>query len=242
MSTHILVINGSPRKKNNTSYMVECAIKGIEKVKDVTVETYDFAGKKFSGCKASCADYCMKHGKCAISDDLNEFMERYLNADGIIWAAPVYHVGPPAQVKCAVDRLCNVFFSYLKGDLPRLNKPCGILVQGSSRWGGQELTIQFFIEHCVLMKCLPVAGDMPNSYFGVAGYAPTWEAGSILEDPIALDTSEVTATRVAEMAKILKSGISLHEEELPDNYFLDKLLEKRRNQEDDIDMSWQKKK
>jgi len=241
MTINILGINGSPRSKSNTAIILDRALQGAASVSGVRVETYTFCDKNFSGCKATCMAYCMKNGQCMIKDDFNQFMELYLKADGVIWAAPVYHVGPPAQVKCVMDRLGNVLFSYLRGESPRLNKACGAIVQGSSRWGGQELALQVFINHFVLMKCVPVAGDMPNSYFGVAGHAPTWKPGSICEDKLALMTAKNLGIRVAEMAKILKDGIEQQRKKLPDAYFLDKILEKRRNREEMIDMEWQKK-
>lgn len=242
MGVKILAINCSPRKENNTSIMLERAVAGAKSISGVEVEMFDFAGKEFHGCKATCAAYCMKNGVCSIKDDLNDLMERYLAADGVIWAAPVYHVGPPAQVKAALDRIGNVMFSYLKGSYARLNKPCTALVQGSSRWGGQELTIQFFLESFMLLGCIPVKGDMPKSYYGVAGYAPTWQPGSLNEDPIALETAEVAGVRVAEMTKIIRAGIEANRDELPTTYFLDKVLEERRSREEEISMDWQKKK
>jgi len=241
MTINILGINGSPRSKSNTAIILDRALQGAASVSGVCVETYNFCDKDFCGCKATCMAYCLKNGKCTIKDDFNQFMELYLKADGVLWAAPVYHAGPPGQVKCVMDRLGNVLFSYFRRESPRLNKACGAIVQGSSRWGGQELALQSFINHFVLMKCVPVTGDMPKSYFGVAGYAPTWKPGSICEDQLALMTAENTGIRVAEMAKILKDGTEQQREELPDVYFLDKILEKRRNREETIDMEWEKK-
>lgn len=240
MRIRILGINGSPRKQNNSSIMLERALKGAQKVEGVEVEVYNFSGKEFHGCKADCMAYCMKNGKCSIKDDLNDLFEQYMAADGVIWSAPVYHVGPPAQVKAALDRMGNIMFSYLKGKVPHLTKPCTAVVQGSSRWGGQELTIQFFIESFLLMSCIPVTGDMPKSYFGVAGYAPTWEYGSIEEDQVALDTAENAGLRVAEMTKIIKTGLVQCADELPDLYYPAQVFEERRNRQDKISMNWQK--
>lgn len=241
MTTRILVINCSPRLKSNSSYLVERAIAGASSVKDIVIDTYDFAGKHFNGCQASCMAYCMEHGTCCQKDDFNTFMEKYCAADGIIWVAPTYHVGPPAQVKAAIDRLGNVLFSYMKGSLPRFNKVCSVVTQGSTRWGGQEYTLQFFIESFMLLKCIPVAGDMPKSYFGVAGYAPTWEVGSILEDKEALEQTEKMAIRTAEMTKVIRAGLEAYRDELPENYFFHDMLEARRNRKEKIDMAWQKK-
>lgn len=237
----ILVVNCSPRSKNNSSFLAERAIKGASAIKDIEIDTYDFANKQFNGCMASCMAHCMKNGTCCQKDDFNTFRDKYIAADGIIWVAPTYHVGPPAQTKAVIDRLCNCMFSYLKGSMPRFNKVCSIITQGSTRWGGQEYVEQFFLESFVLMKCIPVAGDMPKSYFGVAGYAPTWEYGSIKEDEVALECAEVIGMRTAEMAKVIQAGLEACRAELPKSYFFREVLEDRKNREEIIDMAWQKK-
>lgn len=243
MPIKILGINGSPRAKNNTSYMLDRALKGAASVKNVEIQTYNFSSKDFNGCRGSCVAYCMKNGKCCIQDDFNNFLESYLSADGLIWAAPTYHAGPPSQVKAATDRLGNVLFSFLKGNMPRFNKSCGAITNGSSRWGGQELTVQFFLESIVQLKCIPVPGDSPKSNMAVIGYAPTWEPGSILEDTVALDASENLGVRVAEMTKIVKAGIEHYREELPKLYFPEEVISARRAAKDaKIDMAWQNKK
>ena len=241
-SLTILAINGSPRRKNNTSIILEEAIKGAQEVDTVQVDLFEFASKRIEGCRGDCITYCQREGKCVIKDDFNGLMEMWIPADGILFAAPVYHMGPPGQVKCAVDRLGNVQFSYLKGNLPRYNKVCGPIVQGSSRWGGQEITLQFFIEHFLLMNCIPLTGDMPKSYLGVAGYAPTWERDSILKDPIGLENARNLGRRVAETARIIRAGRDALEREIPDIYFYEKIFDRRRKESVSSSLNWQEKK
>lgn len=241
-TVHILAINGSPRHKNNTEKILKEALTGAHSVPGVTSEIFEFKGRKFEGCKGDCIRYCMREGKCCIDDDLNEFLERWLEADGIIFGSPVYHMGPPGQVKAALDRLGNVLFAYLRGKFPRMNKVCGVIVQGSSRWGGQEITIQFFIQSFLTMNCIPITGDMPQSYLGVAGYAQTWSPDSILEDKLALDSARNLGRRIAETTKIVQAGIQAIKDELPDLYFCKRILEERSKIEIPIDIEWQKKK
>jgi hypothetical protein len=85
MSLQILLINGSPRVKNNTSYLIQRAISGVQSVNGAELKTYEFAKKEFHGCNGICYSYCMKNGKCCVKDDFNDFMKAFLEADGIIW-------------------------------------------------------------------------------------------------------------------------------------------------------------
>lgn len=219
----VLLINCSPRPKSNTGILLDKAQAGVLKVKGFQTSHFELAGKRMEGCRGVCSEFCASKGSCLIKDDFAEFQRLWLEADGIIYGTPVYHMGPPAQIKCAIDRLGNVLFASLKKEMPRFLKPCGVIVQGSSRWGGQEITAQFFVAHSLLMNCLPVTGDMPMSYIGVLGYAPTWESDSILSDEAALCASENLGVRVAEVVKIITLGREACSSELPDVYWLERM-------------------
>lgn len=242
MAVKILLINGSPRVKNNSSYLIEKAKEGVLSVSDVEIKTFEFCGKQFAGCKGNCATYCMKHGTCSQKDDdMQEFMDLFLWADGIIWVCPVYHASVPSQVRAVLDRMGNTICSYLRHRIPRFNKPTGIIVHGSSRYGGQELCLDFFLNSITELRCLVVAGDSPKANMGVIGYAPTWEPGSIQEDTLALEASVEMGRNVALMSKIVQAGIRKVGSELTDRFFPDQMFETRRNTDMEIDMAWQKK-
>ncbi len=223
----VLLINCSPRPKNNTSILLDKARAGILKVKGVQTSHFEFAGKTFEGCKAVCREFCATKAHCVIKDDFEEFMRLWLKADGIIYGTPVYTMGPPGQIKCALDRLGNVIFASFKKEMPRFLKPSGFIVQGSDRWGGQELTAQSFVTMFLSMNCLPVTGDMPDSYIGVLGQAPTKDPTSILTDEVALRSAENLGIRVAEMVKIIALGREACSSELPDVYWLERMRERR---------------
>lgn len=216
---NILIINGSVRKNGNSQILADQAEKGARQVKDTQVRQFAFFGKEFAGCRAECAAYCQQHGKCAIHDDLQSLWEEFLWADGIVWVVPVYHVGVPGQVKCAMDRLCNMQYKYFQGRYPRWNKVWGSIAQGASRWGGQEFTIQWLIESALLMKCLPIAADAPKSYFGVAGHASSWDKSGIEADETAMALAENMGKRGAETAQIFLKGREALQDQLEMLYF-----------------------
>jgi len=221
----IMAINGSPKPKNNTSILLEEAIRGALDVGGVEVERFGFAGKKISPCLGGCSAYCRQHGICAREDDFDEFASMWLRADGIIFGTPIYHMGPPSQVKAALDRLGEIFFASSGGRYPRFCKVGGAIVQGGVRYGGQEVVIQQIIDHFLLMNCLPVTGDMPESYLGVGGFAPNTEY--LREDRVARETAYSLGRRVAEMAKIVKAGVQALSAELPAEYFYSRRLPDR---------------
>jgi multimeric flavodoxin WrbA len=220
----ILGIAGSPRKNGNTTKMVEGALQGAMSVSGVETDLYELAGKKIGYC-VSCYK-CVEKGECVIKDDLQDIVKRYMEADGIIWGAPVYHMSIPASMKAVFDRMgCSVVSHYAgRGkDVPRLGKACGVLTNGYHRYGGQDFALNFMMNSCVLMNGVVVSGDKnTGSYVGAAACtgSPDLESKDvILKDEEGMRCAESVGRRVAEMARIIKVGISTLKNELPAEYF-----------------------
>lgn len=227
VKVNILGICGSPRGDSNSLILLNKALEGAQQLAGVEVDTYNFKGKKIEFCR-HCLAYCSKHLECRHKDDFQEFKEKWLKADGIIWSVPVYHMGPPAKVRAALDRLSEVEFHTLRATQPDVKEPkyprfCkvgGTITQGGTKYGGQEITLQFFMNHFVLLDSFPVTGDMPESYLGVAGHVPNREA--LLENHELLQSAFSLGKRVAETAKIIKAGIMLTINSLPEEYLYSK--------------------
>ena len=101
----VLLINGSPHE-NGTTFT---ALKQVEKsLNDNGIETEIFwiGNKPISGCIGCYA--CMKLGKCAIDDIVNEFVEKANSADGFIFGTPVHYAGMSGLLTSFMDR---VFYS-----------------------------------------------------------------------------------------------------------------------------------
>jgi multimeric flavodoxin WrbA len=196
--------------------MLDEAIAALHDMPGIAVRKYSLAGKRIAGCVA--CHRCRDLGTCYTRDDFDEFLHLWLGADGLIYAAPVFHFGPPGLAKNAFDKLGHVMFAKFNRRLPRFCKVGGILVQGSSRYGGQEAAIGFFVSSLLLMNCMPVSGDTPGSYVGGAGFAPTWQKGSIRKDQPSLDVARNVARRVAEMTLVVRNGLNSLSSVLPKEY------------------------
>lgn len=236
----ILVINGSPRTKSNSAILAELAAKGASSVKDMEVSIFSFAGKQFYGCTGMCHAFCQNSGTCCQDDGFNDFADAWLEADGIVWVVPTYHAGPPAQIKAVLDRLGNSLFSVTRGKIARFNKPTGIIVNGTSRFGCQELVMQFFLTSIPNMKCLPIAGDSPKAGIAAIGQAPTWEPGCIEEDKAVVEASKVMGRRVAEMTKIIVKGLEACKDELDETYSAKEYMMNCRGKGAETDPNWRR--
>ncbi len=213
----LLGIVGSPRSDSNSKIMLKEAIEGFKSFSEADLNIIDLSNKKINHCVA--CNKCKKIKKCVLNDDFNKIFKLWLEADVIIYSTPVYHVSIPSKLKAFIDRIGHVSFASYNRNLPRFCKVGGVLAQGTSRYGGQELAIQFLIDHLIIMNCIPISGDTPESFLGAPGKSPNWEKGSIVEDKIALETARNLGKRMAEVSLIFKAGLEKIGKILPKEYF-----------------------
>ena len=98
----VLILNGSPRVDGNTSI----ALRELQKVfeaNDVETEIVQIGREVIRGCIA--CNFCRKHGRCMISDIVNQLAPKFEAADGLIVASPVYYASANATLIACLDRL-----------------------------------------------------------------------------------------------------------------------------------------
>ena len=99
----VLMINGSPRVNGNTSVALAQMQKVFEK-NGIESEIVQVGNKEIRGCM-SCG-YCLKNGKCAIDDIVNnELAEKFEQCDGLVVASPVYYASANGTLVSLLDRL-----------------------------------------------------------------------------------------------------------------------------------------
>ena len=225
----ILGISGSPRI-GNSSFLLSVALQAAANVNSgvVSTDSYSFKGKQFGPCMGcfKCGDE--KHyGECTIKDDFQELRDKWLAADGIIYAVPVYHLSIPGQMKCFIDRLGNTVKKIRDVPAPKFMKTIGAIAQGMHLFAGQESTISFLLQHAVLMNCIPISGDGWQSYLGAAGWTGAQRGRDSIGDlhrasdkdaDIAVQAAGSLGKRVTEMAFIIRQGIA----NIDSTFFLDK--------------------
>lgn len=215
----ILIINGSPRKKNNSAKFVEKAAEGVKSL-GATPIIYDLAGKNFEHCRETCKAYHVRTGNCMIDDDLHELANEWIRADGIIYVVPLFHMGAPSAMYALITRLGATVFGHAEGKVPRLLKPGGTIVHGNTQYGGQELLMEYLNAHLMLMNCVPVTSDMPEAYIGTG--AKVFKDGTIDREDEVFESSYMLGIRVVEMAKIINIGVAALKDTLPREYIYDK--------------------
>ena len=103
----VLILNGSPRAKGNTSQMVQALREGLQTAgHDFNV--VNVARMDIHGCLA--CEYC--HGKgqgqCVQKDDMQGIYPLLAEAEVLVLAAPIYYFTLSAQVQAPIQRIYNM--------------------------------------------------------------------------------------------------------------------------------------
>lgn len=103
-----MIFNGSPRKKWNTSQMLNSFIDGIKSVdNNADIKLINLYSLNYKGCM-SCFKCKLKDGtpfQCGIKDDIYDLLIETRNSDAIVFGSPVYFYDLPAQLRGFMERL-----------------------------------------------------------------------------------------------------------------------------------------
>jgi multimeric flavodoxin WrbA len=96
--------NGSPRKDGNTFILMSKVFHELQK-EEIETEMVQLSGKEIHGCIACYKCIENKDKRCAVkSDAANEYIEKMVEADGILLGSPVYFIDVTPEMKALIDR------------------------------------------------------------------------------------------------------------------------------------------
>jgi multimeric flavodoxin WrbA len=100
----VVIFNGSPRKEGNTYQCIQVVIKELEKA-GIECEYIWIGMDNIQGC-ISCYQCAKNRDKrCGVkTDKLNEYLEKMLEADGIILGSPTYFADTSTRMKALIER------------------------------------------------------------------------------------------------------------------------------------------
>ena len=111
MGKKIVILNGSPRRKGNTSALVKAFTEGAESSGN-TVTEFFLVGMKIHGWKGCFGGHSSRECPCGQKDDMGKIYPAVKECDVIILASPLYYWNMSGQIRTAVDRL----FALEEGD------------------------------------------------------------------------------------------------------------------------------
>jgi len=122
----IVVLNGSPRRKGNTSALVKAFTEGAESGGH-TVTEFFLGDMDIHGCKGCFGGHSSKDCPCVQRDDMDKIYSAVKDCDVVVLASPLYYWNMSGQLRTAVDRL----FALEEGDgnlLRGHNRACALLM------------------------------------------------------------------------------------------------------------------
>lgn len=189
----VLGLQGSPREKGNTSFLLSAFMDEAEKLGAQT-HVIDVNKKDIVPCKEYTV--CAKHGFCPINDDMKKEINFLLRrADVIVAATPIFFYNTTAHLKALIDR-CQVFWSRkykLKLTDPGQKYRRGFLLalgatKGKNLFDGVNLTAKYFFdavgasfEGSLTYRGIEHAGDMEKH---PAVLSEVKEAANVLLTPL----------------------------------------------------------
>jgi multimeric flavodoxin WrbA len=149
---NILAIYGSPRRKGNTSTLLNRAVEGAER-QGATVEKIVLRDQKISPCLEIYG--CKETGRCVIKDDFQTLVDKLVSCDGLMLASPIFFYTVSAHTKILMDRCQSLWVKkYWVEETPyrKANpKRKGLFIsagatKGKKLFEGTLLTVKYFFD------------------------------------------------------------------------------------------------
>jgi multimeric flavodoxin WrbA len=100
----VVAFNGSARKDGNTAILIRRVLAVLES-EGIETELIQLAEQQIRGCTACGVCYKVKNKQCKIvNDNVNLYIEKMAQADGIILGSPTYFSMMTSEMKALIDR------------------------------------------------------------------------------------------------------------------------------------------
>ncbi len=126
MSKKIVILNGSPRRKGNTSMLVQRFTEGAQSSEHIVTEFF-LDSLTILCCKGCFGGHSGRDYPCVQRDDMARIYPAVKECDVIILASPLYYWNMSGQIRTAIDRL----FALEEGESNLLrghNRACALLM------------------------------------------------------------------------------------------------------------------
>lgn len=189
----VVAFNGSPKKEGNTYHAIKMVAEELEK-EGVEVEVIHVGNKAIRGCLACNGCVRNQNEKCVIDDEVNGWIQKMKEADGIIFGSPVHYASVGGTMKSFLDRAIYV----TSVNKSMLRHKVGAAVVAVRRSGGVPTfdMLNNYINYCEML--------MPTSnYWNVIhGTAP----GEVEGDEEGKQIMRVLGKNMAWLMKLVEFG------------------------------------
>ncbi|MFH1123466.1 MAG: flavodoxin family protein [Pseudomonadota bacterium] len=185
----VVAFNGSSRENGNTAILMNTALEELTR-EGIESELIQLAGESLQGCIACRECFEKKNKRCAVKkDNLNRYLEKMLEAQGILLGSPVYFTDVSANMKALMER-CG-YVSIANGGLLKRKVGAGVV---AVRRAGAVHTFDT-LNHWFLIAQMIVPG---SSYWNLGiGRNP----GEVKEDQEGIATMKTLGQNMAWLMK-----------------------------------------
>ncbi len=189
----VVAFNGSARKDGNTAVLLNRVLKVLE-VEGLKTELVQLAGEKIGGCTACRACFETKNERCVVADDdVNEYIQKMKEADGILLGSPTYFGMMSPGMKALIDRAGFV----ARANPEMLRRKVGAAVVAVRRAGGMSTFDA--INHFFLIGEMIVPG---SNYWNIGvGH----RKGEVTNDTEGMETMETLGKNMAWLIKKIRA-------------------------------------
>lgn len=190
----VVAFNGSPKKEGNTYHALQLVCEQLE-ANGIETEIVQVGNKGVKGCTA--CGHCGKtrDEKCVIkNDDVNLWIQKIKEADGILLGSPVHYASLGANMKSFLDRAFYV--SGMNGTMFR--HKVGASVVAVRRSGGLPTfnELNNYLNYSEMM--IPTS----NYWNVIHGTTP----GEVLQDKEGVQIMQVLGKNMAYLMKLIENG------------------------------------
>lgn len=189
----VVAFNGSPNKDGNTYRAIQGVAKELEK-ENIEVEIVHVGNKVIRGCLACGGCSRNKNEKCVVNDEVNEWIQKMKEADGIILGSPVHYSAIAGTMKSFLDRA----FLVVQANGGMLRHKVGASVAAVRRAGGVPTFDQLnnYINYSEML--------MPTSNYWNVAYGRAKD--EVLQDDEGMQIMRVLGKNMAWLMKLVEYG------------------------------------
>ncbi len=190
----VAAFNGSPHKEGNTYHALRIVLEELEK-EGIETEIINVGNKKVAGCIACLKCHKSKDQRCHQSKDkVNDWIQKMVEADGIILGSPVHFASASATMTAFLDRAFYV--AGANGGLFRHKVGTAVV---AVRRAGATVTLDQLHRYLLYAEMF-----LPSSnYWNIThGAMP----GEVLQDAEGCQTMRVLGRNMAFLMKSIQQG------------------------------------
>ena len=186
----VTAFNGSPRKGGNCEIALNYIGEELKK-EGIEFEIVQVGNQMVRGCLACYKCLETGSGHCIQKDEVNEWIDKMVQSDGILLASPVYYGGIAGTMKCFVDR------AFLAAG-NKLHHKVGAAIVTARRSGALE-TFQQLNAYLNTMEMIIPTADYWNNIHGL-------NIGEVKEDIEGIEVMQKLGRNMAWIMKVIEAS------------------------------------